>query len=90
MHHRSPYTPTHRIARAYCGEVADPEDVNKRFVSLTTLGSPHYPPRGDSFWAKADQTRGLLSYGRVRYPGVPLSAGIAALMMMPPRLIRAL
>lgn len=52
-----------RIARAYCGEVADPADVDGRFVSLTTLGSPHYPPKGEGFWAKADQTRGLLSYG---------------------------
>ena len=43
--------------------MADPEDVDGRFVSLTTLGSPHYPPKGEGFWAKADQTRGLLSYG---------------------------
>jgi hypothetical protein len=64
--HTHTHTRTHahtRIARAYCGEVADPKDVNERFVSLTTLGSPHKPPEGESFWAKADQTRGLLSYG---------------------------
>lgn len=58
------------VARAYCGEVADPEDVNKRFISLTTLGSPNYPPpAGEGIWGSIDQTRGLLDYVNLRFPG---------------------
>lgn len=57
------------IARAYCGEVADPADVSTRFVSLTTLGSPHYPPSGEGVWASVDQTRGLLRYVDENFPG---------------------
>ncbi len=57
------------VARAYCGEVADPEDVQKRFVSLTTLGSPNYPPPPSESGFSLDQTRGLLDYVNDNFPG---------------------
>lgn len=58
------------VARAYVGEVADPQDVQKRFASLTTLGSPNYPPpSGEGFFSNLDQTRGLLEYVNSNFPG---------------------
>ncbi|KAA8493517.1 hypothetical protein FVE85_4654 [Porphyridium purpureum] len=56
------------LSRVYLGEVyARPSDlrVHDRFQGLVTLGTPHLPPPSGFL----DQTRGLLSYATLKFPG---------------------
>ncbi|CAM9398200.1 unnamed protein product [Chrysoparadoxa australica] len=56
------------VGRSWMGESCS-DDLRKRIVSFTTLGTPHNPPPSSSILASIDQTRGLLSYVNSNWPG---------------------